>query len=80
VRLVTQRYHSRACSTYVEVGMEHGVYLEATGRGYVEVTHLVRAEKGNAAGFARAVILCGFRARESCIPQDLDQGIRRAVA
>ena len=38
------------------------------------VAHLVRAEKGSAAGFARAVILCGFRAQESCIPQDPDQG------
>jgi len=31
--------------------MEHGVYLEAAGRGYVEVTHLVRTEKGSAAVF-----------------------------
>jgi len=59
--------------------MEHGVYLEASGRGYVEVTYLVYSEKGNAAGFARAVILDGFRTQETRIPQDLYQGIRRAV-
>jgi len=59
---------------------EHGVYLEAPGRGYVEVAHLMRTEKGNAAGLARPVILGGFRAQEACVPQDLDHGIRRAVA
>jgi Fic family protein len=71
---------SRASGSYVEVGVKHGVYLEAPGRGYVEVAHLMRTEKGNAAVLARAFILGGFRAQEACVPQDLDHGIRRAVA